>query len=483
MDHTSTPRHSRPRPRAAALGPALAAAATALALTGCSVPGAGGGGPAQELTGGRITEPVTRAKVAAHGKTELRLLADSGEQEFLKRFVPLYEKKYPNVDVKVETKASADFFKTIVNTMSGSHPPDLIQGNQGYGVDGLLVQSGLLRPLDDVSHAYGWDLDFPTGATSQLRWSQDGAIFGSGNLYGTGQSNEYVGVFYNKKKLAGIGEHGIDPPETWSDFTKALKKVKASGEQPIMLGNSDQYPAEQLLGTIQAQKVPVNESRAWINGVPGTTFATRGNREAAKTLRDWAKKGYLGSGYNGVSSDDAVTKFTGGKGAFLVAGSWNAPAIGKKLGDDAGFDIPRTADGRTVATGALGLPWHISAKTDKTDAAVAFLGMMQSRTGAQAMADAGRLPVVTEGVRMPDALSRQQAATGERLLDDDGQTFYFDWASNSMLTTIGSATQDLLTGREDVDTYLRKVQADWKSFRADQEKKAERQAEKQGSGS
>lgn len=250
-----------------------------------------------------------------------------------------------------------------------------------------------------------------------------------------------------------------------------------------MLGNSDQYPAEQLLGTIQAQKVPVNESRAWINGVPGTTFATRGNREAAKTLRDWAKKGYLGSGYNGVSSDDAVTKFTGGKGAFLVAGSWNAPAIGKKLGDDAGFDIPRTADGRTVATGALGLPWHISAKTDKTDAAVAFLGMMQSRTGAQAMADAGRLPVVTEGVRMPDALSRQQAATGERLLDDDGQTFYFDWASNSMLTTIGSATQDLLTGREDVDTYLRKVQADWKSFRADQEKKAERQAEKQGSGS
>ncbi|GAA2618932.1 ABC transporter substrate-binding protein [Streptomyces axinellae] len=451
------------------------ASAVALLLAGCGVPGAGGGGgPARELTGGRITAPVTPADVAAHGRTELRLLADSGERGFLKRLVARYEEKYPNVSVRVETKTFADFSKTIVNTMSGAHPPDLIQGNQGYGIDGPLVQSGLLRPLDDVAHAYGWDLDLPPGATAQLRWTQDGAIYGSGNLYGIGQSNEYVGVFYNRKKLDTIGEHGIDPPRTWADFTRALKQAKASGQQPLMLGNSEQYPAEQLLGTIQAQTAPVGESRAWINGVPGTTFATRGNREAARTLRDWAAKGYLGSGYNGISSDDAVTKFLGGKGVFLVAGSWNAPAIGKELGPDAGFDIPRTADGRTVAAGALGLPWHISAKTDNTDAAVAFLGMMQSRTGAQAMADAGRLPVLTEGVTMPDALARQQAATGRRLLDDDGQTFYFDWASNSMLATIGSATQDLLTGRLSVDAYLRKVQADRESFRADQEKKARR---------
>ncbi|MDJ1137373.1 ABC transporter substrate-binding protein [Streptomyces iconiensis] len=462
---------SRQRGRRAALGTGLACT-VALALGACSVPGAGSGGQTQELTGGRITEPVTPKQVAAHGRTELRLIADSGDQEFLRRFVPLYEKKYPNVKVKVETKAFADFSKTIVNTMSGANPPDLIQGNQGYGVDGLLVQSGLLRPLDDVSHAYGWDLDFPSGATGQFRWSPDGRLFGSGNLYGISQSNEYVGVFYNRKVL---DKAGVAPPKTWDDFTQALKKVKEAGELPIMLGNSDQYPGEQLLGTIQAQKVPVNKSRAWINGVPRTTFATQGNRESADELREWAKKGYLGSGYNGVSSDDAVTKFTGGKGAFLVAGSWNAPAVGKKLGDDAGFVIPRTSDGRTAAAGSFGLPWHISAKSDKTDAAVAFLGMMQSRTGAQAMADSGRLPVATEGVTMPNALGRQQADTGKRLLDDDGQTFYFDWASNSMLTTIGSATQDLLTGRKDVDAYLAAVQKDWKAFRSEQDEKAEKQ--------
>lgn len=471
----STLSRRRGRGRRAVQGTGLTCAvALALTLSACGVPGAGSGGQAEELTGGRITAPVTPKRVAEHGDTELRLIADSGDQEFLSRFVPKYEKKYPNVKVKVETKAFADFSKTIVNTMSGANPPDLVQGNQGYGVDGLLVQSGLLRPLDDVAHAYAWDLDFPGGATSQFRWSPDGRLFGSGNLYGISQSNEYVGVFYNREVL---DKAGVEPPTTWEDFTRALQETKDAGELPLMLGNSDQYPGEQLLGTIQAQKAPVNESRAWINGVPGTTFATENNRAAAEELREWAKKGYLGSGYNGVSSDDAVSKFTGGKGAFLVAGSWNAPAVGKKLGDEAGFVIPRTSDGRTIAAGSFGLPWHISAKSKNTDAAIAFLGMMQSEVGAQAMADSGRLPVAIEGVRMPDALGRQQAATGKRLLADDGQTFYFDWASNSMLATIGSATQDLLTGRKSVDAYLAEVQKDWKRFRAEQEEKAAKQGE------
>lgn len=450
--------------------------ALGLSLAACSVPGAGGGGGAQELTGGRISAPVTRGEVAELGDVELRLLVDSGDQEFLSRFVPKYEKKYPNVKVKVESKAFNDLSKTVVNTMSGTSPPDLVHGNQGYGVDGPLVQSGLIRPLDDVARAYAWDLDFPSGATSQFRWSPDGRLYGSGNLYGISQSNEYVGVFYNREIL---DKAGVEPPTTWEEFTGALKAVKEEGELPLMLGNSEQYPGVQLLSTIQAQKVPVNETRAWISGVPGTTFATKGNRAAARELRAWAEKGYLGSGFNGVSSDDAVSRFTGGKGAFLVAGSWNAPAVGEKLGGDAGFVIPRTSDGRTVATGAFGLPWHISSKTKNTKAAVAFLGMMQSRSGAQAMADSARLPVTVEGVRMPDALGREQARTGKRLLDNDGHTFYFDWASNSMLSTIGSATQDLLTGRKGVDAYLAEVQKDWKGFQAEQAKKA---AEADGGG-
>lgn len=446
----------------------LAALGCVLALGACSVPGAGGSAAGQELPGGRILRPVGPERVAEHGRTTLRVLADSGEREFLKRLVARFEKKYPNVRVEVETKASTDFFKTIVTTMSGEHPPDLVQGNQGYGVDGQLVRAGLLRPLDDVSHAYGWDLDHPGGTTDQLRWTPDGTLFGSGSLYGISQSNEYIGVFYNRSKLS---ELGIRPPHSWAEFTAGLRKAKEAGELPLQLGNADQYPAEQLLGTIQAQKVPVNESRAWINGVPGTTFATAGNREAARELRGWARKGYLGTGYNGVSADDAVSKFTAGKGVFMIAGSWNAPAVGGKLGDDAGFTVPRTADGRTVAAGAFGLPWHISAKSDATDAAVAFLGMMQSRTGAQAMADAGRLPVVTDGVDMPDRLGRQQAATGKRLLLGDGQTYYFDWASHSMLATIGSATQDLLTGRLSVGAYLRRIERDRAGFLAEQEAK------------
>lgn len=466
--------------RRAALKAALAAGALGV-LGGCSVPGAGGGGGgAGALPGGQITAPVTPRQVARHGKVTLRMIADSGDQDFLKRLGALYEKRYPNVELRVETKAFDDFSKTIVNTMSGPNPPDLVQGNQGYGVDALLVQGGLLRPLDDVSHAYGWDLDFPSGATSQFRWSADGRIFGTGNLWGISQSNEYVGVFSNRKKLRKLG---LEPPETYGEFTAALTRAHTADERPLMLGNVEQFPATQLLGTVQAQYVPVSASRAWINGVPGTSFVSDGNRRAAATVRDWARKGWLGSGYDGLGADDAVTRFTGGEGVFLVAGSWNSPAVIEGLGRDGSFTALRKhRGGRTAAVGGFGLAWHISAKTENAEAAAAFLGMMQGDAGAQVMADVGRIPVRTKGVTFRPGLPSQQAEAGRRMMDDDGQTFYFDWASTSMLDTIGSATQDLLAGRLGVDRYLAAVQKDWRAFRKAQDAAARKQPGREAGG-
>ncbi|MGK5632337.1 ABC transporter substrate-binding protein [Streptomyces sp. URMC 123] len=450
-----------PLPRRSLLRAALAGTG-ALALGACCVPGSGGGGAGNAAAGGPlITAPVTPAAVAERGPTTLRIVAEAGEREFLRAFVPEFEKAFPTVRVEVSTKAFADFAKTVVNTVSGADPPDLVQGNQGYGVDGPLIRAGLLRPLDDVAHAYGWDRDFPPGATGQLRWSQDGRIFGSGTLYGITQANEFVGVFSNTAKLDRLG---LRPPRTYQEFVAAMERAKAAGEQPVMLGNADQYPAQQVLGLIQAQHVPVRETRAWISGVPGTTFASAGHRTAAATLRDWARRGWFGSGYNGVGADDAVTRFIGGKGVFLIAGAWHTPAVARGLGERVSLAVPLTADGRAACPGSLGLPWHITAGSPRTTAAVAFLGLMQSATGARVMAEVGRLPVRTQGVSVPGRAAREQLAAGRALLDDDGQTYYFDWSSTSMLSTIGSAGQELLDGRLGVDAFLAAVQKDWAAF-------------------
>lgn len=437
-------------------------ALTALLASACSVPGAGGPAASSGIQGPRITEPVTPEEVAKMGDTTLRVLADAGEEGTLKKLVPLYEKKYPNVKVDVTTKGFDDLMKTVVNSMSGSNAPDLAQGNQGYGTDGPLVKAGLLRPLDDVMRAYGWENTFTDGALKQYRWSQDGSIFGSGSLYGISPATEFVGVFYNTKTLDNLG---IEPPKTYQQFTDALDKAKDAGVQPLMLGNAEKYPASQVIGLVQAQNVPSRDVRSWISGVPGANIAEQGTADAAKTVQDWARDGYFGKGYDGISSDDAVTKFSQGQGAFLIAGSWNAPPLQESLKGEVGFTLPARADGTRASVGSLGLGWHISAKTKKTKAAVAFLDMLMSKEFAQVIADVGRTPVTGGAdVKAASPVVEQVNDIGLKLLADDGQNFYLDWASTTMYDTVGATTQDLLSGRITPEGFAQGLQKDWAAF-------------------
>ncbi|MFJ6215148.1 ABC transporter substrate-binding protein [Streptomyces sp. NPDC092296] len=451
---------------AGAAGVALAG----LLASGCGVPGGGGAAVSAGITGPRITRPVTVQDVAALGPTTLRVLADSGEDATLKALVPMYEKKYPNVKVDVVTKGFDDLMKTVVNSMSGSDAPDLVQGNQGYGTDGPLVKAGLIRPLDDVMRAYGWENTFTDGALKQYRWTPDGAIFGSGSLYGISPATEYVGVFYNTDKLAALG---LKPPTGYAEFTADLARAKAAGQQPIMMGNAEKYPASQIIGLVQAQNVPSRDVRSWISGVPGATISDDGTKAAARTVQDWAKQGWFGKGYDGISSDDAVAKFSHGQGVFLVAGSWNAPALQQSMNGRVGFTLPTRPDGTRATVGSLGLGWHINSRTKELPAATAFLGMLMSDGFAQTIADVGRTPVTGQGgVKAASPVVDQVNRIGLRLLADDGQNFYLDWASTTMLDTVGAKTQDLLAGRLSPGGFTDGLQSDWQAFQNQQREDA-----------
>ena len=57
--------------------------------------------------------------------------------------------------------------------------------------------------------------------------------------------------------------------------------------------------------------------------------------------------------------------------------------------------------------------------------------------------------------------------TGQRSLDkDNGYVPYFDWATPSMLDTLGGQVQQLLAGRSTPDALVKAVQADYDKFQA-----------------
>jgi len=440
----------RSRRRARAATPTAAVIALGLTLVGCSAPGAvstSTGSSAAEKT---VTSKVSAKDVAALGHVDLSMWADQAEKPLMHDIIPAFEKEYPNVSVKMTYKSFDDLIATVVNAAASSNAPDVFEGNIGYAVDGALVKGKLVRSLDDVAKAYGWTTGTGSSTLAPARWSNSGTTFGSGTLYGMSPISEVQGIYYNKQKLAA---HHLQPPSSVPALEKELPVVEKAGEQPIMLGNSDQYAATHIFSDIAVTTQKPSGIAAWIGGKKGATFETKGNEEAATTMADWASKGYFGKGYNGLSNEDAIAKFARGTGVFFVGGSWNGASL-----KSSGFGLGSLTSG---GVGATASPWHISVKTKHQAAAIAFLGMLHTPKAGQEILDTGRLPVVTDGVTASDPLQAQTLEALKKTIAAGTQVGYYDWSTTDMLTKMGGALQEVMAGRTTPASFTATVQSTW----------------------
>ncbi len=419
-----------------------------LAVAGCSAPGSGG--TKASGTQQSITHKVTAADVKAGGATTLTMWADVAEEPLMKKLVPAYEKTYPNVTVKITYKSFDDLIATVVNAASSSNAPDVFEGNIGYAVDGALVKGDLVRPLDEVAKTYGWTSGTGASTLGPARWNKGGTTFGTGTLYGMSPISEVQGVYYNKQKVRSLG---LAPPTSIADLERDLPLAEKAGEQPIMLGDSDQYAATHIYSDIAVTKQSPRSIAAWIGGAAGSTFKTAGNEQAAQTMRDWASKGYLGSGYDGLSNEEAVAKFGKGTGVFFVGGSWNGASL-----KSASFGIGSLTLG---GVGATASPWHISTKSKHEAAAVAFLAMLHTPKVGQWILDTGRLPVVTDGVSSHDPLQEATLTALKQTIAAGTQVGYYDWTTTDMLTKMGGSLQEVMAGRTTPAAFTTTVQQTW----------------------
>ncbi|PZF58173.1 hypothetical protein DEJ23_04550 [Curtobacterium sp. MCSS17_008] len=427
---------------------ALPAIGLVVALAGCSAPGAGGTGTSADQPD--ITSKVTAADVADGGDTTLTMWADVAEKPLMQQLVPAYEEAYPNVDVEITYKSFDDLVATVVNAANSDDAPDLFQGNIGYAVDGALVKGKLVRPLDDVAETYGWTTGTGSSTLAPARWNDDGTTFGSGTLYGMSPISEVQGIYYDKAKLDDLG---LQPPTSIEDLEADLAEAESAGEQPIVLGNSDQYAATHIFSDIAVTQQEPERIADWIGGKPGSTFETDGNVEAAQTMRDWAEKGYFGTGYDGLSNEDAIARFAKGAGVFFVGGSWNGASL-----DPEEFGFSSLTSG---GVGATASPWHISTKSEHQDAAIAFLAMLHSPETGQWILDTGRLPVVTDGVSSSDPLQEQTLTALKDTIAAGTQVGYYDWTTTDMLNEMGGSLQEVMAGRTTPEAFTETVQETW----------------------
>lgn len=446
--------------RRVGIAAAIATCAT-VALVGCSGPGS-----AVVPTGSteKITAKVTAADVAKLGKTTLKVLADTGEEDVMKTFVPMYEKMYPNVQVDIQYLAWDDELKTNANTASSPNAPDVFQGAQGYTLDSVLVKNKLIRPLDDVAKVYGWEDTYGSSTLSEFSWSPDGKSFGSGDIYGMAPVSSMVGVYYNKEKLQKLG---LEVPTTYDEFVQDLATAKAKGEVPLVTGGSTTSDLYHMFGSIQGATANPQDVRDWIAGKSGSTFVDTINQNTMATMKDWADKGYFEPGYNGVARDDAVSKFANGTGVFMIEGTWEAPPIIKVNPTGFGmFAMPKGTSGKYVAQGSMGMGWHITSSSKKLSAAVAWIAMLLDQKNAKVFVDDGRVPTVGTGVTASNPLAQDTITTSGQILSSGGNTYSFDWATSTMDQTMGGAIQSVLAGRSSPADALKTIQDDWTAFQS-----------------
>jgi raffinose/stachyose/melibiose transport system substrate-binding protein len=234
---------------------------------------------------------------------------------------------------------------------------------------------------------------------------------------------------------------------------KDLPIAEKAGEQPIMLGDSDQYAGTHIFSDIAVTEQTPSSIRDWIGGKAGSTFETDGNVTAANTMKSWATAGYFGSGYDGLSNQDAIAKFAKGDGVFFVGGSWNGASL-----TSAKFGLSSLTSG---GVGATASPWHISSKTTKTAAAIAWLDALHSPTVGQEILDTGRLPVITDGVTSKDPLQEQTLTALKETIAAGTQVGYYDWSTTDMLTVMGGGLQEVMAGRTSSADFTKTVQAAW----------------------
>lgn len=443
----------------------VAAVAVAMATVAACAPGGGGSSnnTATKAPSAISTDPAKAGKITL---TVWDQNSTGGANTATAKLNQEFQQKYPNIKINRVSRTFNDLKTTLKLALSGKNPPDVVQANQGYPDMGAFVKAGLLAPLNSYAKVYGWDKDYPAQLLNLNKFSANGQDWQSGNLYGVSQTGEIVGVFYNKKLLQ---KAGLSVPKTFGEFESDLPKIKAKGMLPIQFGDSDKSPAIHLFGVVQAQTEGKDKVRQLVTSTGNASWTDAGTTKAAQTVSDWATKGFLSKGANGLSGDEASANFAKGQGVFRIDGTWRLAELQQAMGSNVGFfnPPPVSAGQPTVTEGGIGLAWAVTSKTKHADAAAAYINFITNAKARDVLANTGNLPAISAPGYTPKAgtLNADIFSAWQQISQRDGLVPYLDYTTPTFYDTITSNIQEMIGGKLSPAGAMKALQADYSAFK------------------
>lgn len=311
------------------------------------------------------------------GKTEVRAEEISGKitvwehaitfEAAMETLIKGFEEQYPNVEVEWEIWDLENYYDLVSIGIQAGDGPDL------FYTDGIArtkmreyVEKGMLMDLTDK-------VDFQYFDEKAL-WRQmiDERCYGVPWL--TFDSRV---VYYN---IDMFEEHGWQIPADFAEFEQLLQKMKEAGIVPISLASQSSYSLLFLWETILTAMYP-----EYVAGLNNETvdLVDQPVQDAMQKMLDWAEKGYFGENWlEVVDGNDQGLRFTTGKAAMNVCGSWdgvnmqfNNPELNMGV-----FILP-SIDGEKRLIGGMASGFSVNADSDNLEAALAFANYCASLDG------------------------------------------------------------------------------------------------------
>ena len=339
--------------------------------------------------------------------------------------------------VKVEFKyLENEAFKAKLPTMlqADESRPDLFY-SWGGGVMQAQDKAGFLK--DVTKDVASWESELSPTAFDAFK--VDGKVVGVPFEVGE------VAFYYNKKlfEKAGVKAEEI---KSWDDFLGAVKKLKAAGITPLVVGAGEKWPMHfyysYLVMRIGGEHALADAKAGKDGGFKNPTFV-----EAGKRLQDLAALEPFQPGYLSTKHAESSGMFGDGKAAMDLMGQWllsmQGPnsTSGKGLAEeDIGIlSFPVVPGGKGKATDTLGgvNGWLVSKSAPPE--AIDFLKFFSQQKYAKETAEkAAYIPVVK---------GSESAFTDplfKRLADDLSKTTYHqNFFDQDLGPSVGRVVNDI----------------------------------------
>jgi raffinose/stachyose/melibiose transport system substrate-binding protein len=306
---------------------------------------------------------VTAVSAPAYAETHITVLqvSDNNTQKAIwDQIAADYNATHPGVNVQFKYLEN-EAFKAKLPTMLQSEDsrPELFY-SWGGGVMQAQDKAGFLK--DITKDVASWE-----GTLSQ---TANDAFKVDGKVVGVPFEVGEVVFYYNKKLFEKAGVKAEDI-KSWDDFLAAVKKLKAAGITPLVVGAGDKWPMHfyysYLVMRIGGEHALADAKAGKNGGFKNETFV-----EAGKRLRELAALEPFQPGYLSTSHAQSAGIFGDGKAAMDLMGQWLL-----------GMQGPNSTSGKGLAEediGILSFPIVPGGKGQATDTLGGINGWLVSKS-------------------------------------------------------------------------------------------------------